>query len=590
MTTDGASTCPGTEQIELLAQGEAAPAMVLDHVAQCAVCSARLAAAKEDASFLARVRQLTSDELGPAGAPNIAGYRVAGTLGAGAQGVVYKAIQESTARTVAIKVMTPGVSQSPKQRFRAEREVEIAARLTHPNIVTVFESRTLWDGRLAVVMEYVDGMRMDTWARSGQVDRQDVLRAFVALCKGVHHAHLNGVIHRDLKPANVLVTPEGRPVVLDFGIAKLAGMQATLTGEFAGTPAYASPEQVRGKPDEIDGLSDVYSLGVMLYQALSGQMPYDTQGSILDIAKSIESSIPTGLARHVPGIPPDVEAIVMRALRKDKAERYQSAAGLARDIERYLSGAPVEARSTSRWYVLRKALALNKRRLAWIGVGVVAVAGAVLVVGLSLRQAAAAEREAALRERQAHDENVRARAVQELLRETFPVDDPNRPEVADAVRAGLMRLYFRLETGGFANDPQLDHTLRRMWGEIYTGIGAGEQAGLVEYAEVSLRSGLERLLEEHVGDHPDVAATMHDLAGVLYVRKRLPEADALCARALAMRERLFGNTGEAVASSLSLAAQIHVEQGRLDEARTEGDRALQILESLSGTDADIAIA
>ncbi len=201
---------------------------------------------------------LAAPVLGPEGAPRLSGYRVEGVISSGAQGVVYRGVQESTQRRVAIKALATGrgasgVTISSRQRLRAEREAEIAARLRHPNIVTVFESRTLADGRIAVVMEFVDGVPLDAW---GPVERgsaglttfssaerlRRVLGVFVSVCAGIHHAHLNGVIHRDLKPDNILVTSEGRAVVLDFGIAKAnGGIGATMTGEFAGTPAYASP-------------------------------------------------------------------------------------------------------------------------------------------------------------------------------------------------------------------------------------------------------------------------------------------------------------------------------------------------------------
>jgi len=215
-------TCPDTAEIARIAGGDGSPEATR-HLEGCEACRVRLNTAREDAKFLTRVRALAGSELGPEGGPRIPGYRTIEVLSAGAQGIVYRAEQESTSRMVAIKTLRAGEGVSARQRHRAEREAEIAARLRHPSIVTVYESRTLADGRIAVVMEFVDGVPLDEWTPPGGSTRERqraLLRVFASACAAVHHAHLNGVIHRDLKPDNILVTADGRPVVLDFGIAK----------------------------------------------------------------------------------------------------------------------------------------------------------------------------------------------------------------------------------------------------------------------------------------------------------------------------------------------------------------------------------
>lgn len=294
--------------------------------------------------------------------PIIAGYDDLREISRGGQGVVYAATQRSTRRKVAIKVLLDGAFSSNAARRRFEREIDLVAGLKHPNIVQVYDSGSTAppDERLYFVMEFIDGLPLTDHARNRPM--RDKLVLFADICEAVNYAHQRGVIHRDLKPSNIRVDSSGRPHVLDFGLAKAAGSSArdgmtmSVSGQFLGSLPWASPEQAEGAMERIDTRSDVYALGVVLFQLLTEKFPYDVEASFREVLDNILNTEPSrpSIVDHASN--DEIDTIVLKCLAKDPSRRYQTAGDLSRDIKHYLAGEPIDAKRDSMWYTMRKRL------------------------------------------------------------------------------------------------------------------------------------------------------------------------------------------------------------------------------------------
>jgi predicted Ser/Thr protein kinase len=323
------------------------------------------------------------------------GYEILGEIHRGGQGVVHKAIQKATKRTVAVKMLLHGPYASERERHYFEREVELAASLRHPNIVTVYESGVT-QGRYYLAMEYVDGLPLDQYVARNDLTRPALMDLLAKACDAVAYAHQHGVIHRDLKPSNILVDGDGQPHIVDFGLAKATvdrpGAQASsavvsTTGQLIGTLAYMSPEQASGQATALDVRTDVYSVGVIMYQLLTGQFPYNVRGNLLEVARAIQEVEPVRPSRIVRGLDSDVQAIVLKALDKDPRRRYQSATELHHDLVCWLKGLPIVARSASSLYLVRKLMVRHWYATAVIGLLIVIIVGFGLVSLNFYRQA-----------------------------------------------------------------------------------------------------------------------------------------------------------------------------------------------------------
>jgi serine/threonine protein kinase len=568
---------------------------------------------------------------------DFSGYTLLREIHRGGQGVVYQALQQSTHRKVAVKVLLEGAYASKSARQRFEREIELVASLRHPNVISVFHSDQTEDGLRFCVMDYVRGLPLTRYVRDNQLSLEEALKLFATVCEAVNHAHQKGVIHRDLKPSNILVDVEGVPRVLDFGLAKLVcgtGFSTgepsimTMTGQVVGTLPYMSPEQTRGNPEEIDTRTDVYALGVLLYEMLTGRYPYPVVGEMADVLRHIAQTEPTppsrawtaesGIAASQPAgfirkftgwkpVPHEVQTIVLKALAKERDRRYQSAGELARDIGHYLAGEPIEAKRDSTLYVFRKQLRRHKAAVASVAaVFVVLVAGIIVSTSLYFRaetaraeqarerqraeegkvlaeaernRAQLAEASAAAQADRAEKEAQTARQTTDFLVGLFEVSDPsqalgNTITAREILDRGVKKIGEELK-----DQPLVRATLQDTMGRVYTSLG------LYEPAEELLREALATRRNLLGNEHPDVATSLYNLAAVLVMfQGNYAGAEQTAREALAIRRRVFGDEHKEVADSLDQLAGVLSDTRNYAEAEQLYHQALAINLKLFGDD------
>lgn len=507
------------------------------------------------------------------------GYELLREIHRGGQGVVYQAIQKATKRKVALKVLHGGPFSGSAGRTRFEREVQVLGQLSHANIVRLHDSGTTSDGGFFYVMDYISGRSLEEYIADKKLSVEDSLKVFLKICDGVNAAHLKGIIHRDIKPSNVRIDANGEPIVVDFGLAKVAGPDLigtdaetggaqlmTLTGQFIGSLPWASPEQAEGVPNNIDVRTDVYSLGVMFYQMLTGQFPYKVIGNMRDVLDNILRAEPTKPSTIRRQINDEIETIVLKCLAKDRDRRYQTAGELARDIRHYLAGEPVEAKRDSAVYLLGKAL--RRYRGA-------AVAGAVFVVMLIVFGVAMT-----VLYRQARDAETVAKGALSKANEATLAEKTQRARADGNFKAG--------------------HTLAMaMIGDIERRLST--LRGATQARETLLKEAQAYLdgLSTEIGDDPDLLldlAAAHEklgnLQGELYMRRlgQTDEAEANFAKSKDIREKLAVRLPQDAKVLAALARSQYRTAGGLVTKRDYDKARAEFIAALATYDAALRAA
>ncbi|MFG0315196.1 MAG: tetratricopeptide repeat protein, partial [Phycisphaerales bacterium] len=500
--------------------------------------------------------------------PSIEGFTIVRLLGEGGMGSVYEAQQLQPARRVAIKVLRLGYATKALTR-RFQLEAEALARLKHPGIAQVYEvgiDQTIAQPYIA--MELVEGPTLKEFIRSHALPAREILVLASKLCDAIDHAHQRGVIHRDLKPTNILIDESGAPKILDFGIARVTEQDVravtmnTEIGQIIGTLAYMSPEQASGDPTLIDHRSDVYSLGVILFELLTGQLPHQTDKmQLADALSVVRDHDPTRVSSLDTRLRGDIDTIIAKALERDPDRRYQSAAELGNDIRRHLGDEPILARPPSRMYQLEKFAKRNKGLVASVCIVILLLSVGVVSLSFALRRESAA--------RQSAEESlVRSNAAYEFLDEIFLGLDPKQTEGKDTelLRTMLDRAAERARTG--IDIPIVRAEMLTLIAQTFNAVFAYEEAALV------LGDAIELYEFTHPIDERGLHHARSVLAASLFKLGQFEAAEEQF-ELLVAYEREVGDA-EQLSITLRQFSEMIMETGRFDEALSYIEEAADV--------------
>jgi len=532
-------------------------------------------------------------------------YKLLSVLGEGGMGIVYLAEQKHPIRRkVALKVIKPGMdSKRVIARFEAERQA--LALLDHPNIAHVYDAGMTEAGWPYFVMEQVKGLSITEHCDRHKLTIENRLNLFRQVCHAVHHAHQKGIIHRDIKPSNILVSSqddEALPKIIDFGVAKALAQPltertlVTEQGQLFGTPEYMSPEQADMANEDIDTRSDIYSLGVMLYVLLTGVLPYDSttfrEGGIEHIREVIRETDPktpstrlsslgeeaekvaqsrrTEIATLAKKLHKELEWIPLKAMRKERTERYRSASEFADDIENYLNGEPLIAGPPSTVYRLKKFVRRNRTLVTGVAAVLAVLIGGIVVSTLfALR----AQRQARISE-----------AVSSFLSDDLLASvDPARGRGRDVTIRSFLDTASENLNGKFTNEPLVEASIRNTLGWTYRNLGE------LKAAEPHLERAVQ-LRQEHLGEgHPDTLGSVGYLAWLRLGQGRHTEAAELLDKSLATSRRIFGDENVITLTLVNPLGIAYNALGRYEEAEQLYLKAVPIALRVLGEKNDLRL-
>jgi len=489
-------------------------------------------------------------------------YSLRRRIASGGMGTVWEAEQDRPKRTVALKTIRLGfATEERRQRFRLETEV--LGRLRHPGIAQIYEAGTHDDSAGSFpyfAMEFIEGARdIMTFAEEAGLERPARIALFAEVCDAVHHGHQRGIVHRDLKPGNILVDPSGQPKIIDFGLARATPLEHSITtaetaaGALLGTLLYMSPEQLAADPAEVDTRSDVYALGVLLYQLVTGDLPHDTRGlSIQRMIAVLRESEP----KRPTGVPTDLVWVIFRALEKDPSQRYPSASELAADVRRFLKHEPVLAGPPSLRYRIVKLV--RRQRVLVTTTSLVLLALAAGVAGV-MWKAREARTEAAVAVR-LND------FFAELLESPTPYQGGRDVPMGDVLDAAAARI-----AEAFPDRPDVQARLRVSIGK------ALQQLGRYEEARPHLELAVASALAEFGELHPTTVEALFNYATVLRRTNHLAEAEAGYRKVAGIQARLLGPEHYRTSSTRVSLSTVLLEQGKNEEAAELVGALLDIL-------------